>query len=63
MALLALRALLTDSKLDLGPDMVEAGLPRLVSQRQQQVLPAVLSLTASTHAYARVDMRTCTAAP
>ena len=37
MALLALRALLTDSKLELGPEMVEAGLPRLIAQRQQQV--------------------------
>ena len=40
-ALLALKALLADSKLDLGPDMVEAGLPRYIAQRQQQVLPAV----------------------
>ena len=37
-ALLALKALLVDSKLELGPEMVEAGLPRYIAQRQQQVL-------------------------
>ena len=46
-ALLALKALLVDSKLELGPEMVEAGLPRYIAQRQQQVLstlkPAALA--------------------
>ena len=35
--LMALKALLADSKLELGPEMVEAGLPRYIAQRQQQV--------------------------
>ena len=37
MALMALKSLLADSKLELGPEMVEAGLPRYIAQRQQQV--------------------------
>ena len=36
-AMLALRNLLTNAKLELGPDMVEAGLPKVVQQRLTQV--------------------------
>ncbi len=36
-AMLALRNLLTNDKLQLGPDMVEAGLPKVVQQRISQV--------------------------
>lgn len=36
--MLALRNLLTNEKLQLGPDMVEAGLPKVVQQRITQVL-------------------------
>ena len=35
--MLALRNLLTNDKLELGPDMVEAGLPKVVQQRMSQV--------------------------
>lgn len=35
--MLALRNLLTNDKLQLGPDMVEAGLPKVVQQRITQV--------------------------
>lgn len=35
--MLALRNLLTNDKLELGPDMVEAGLPKVVQQRMTQV--------------------------
>lgn len=35
--MLALRNLLTNDKLELGPDMVEAGLPKVVLQRKTQV--------------------------
>lgn len=35
--MLALRNLLTDDKLELGPEMVEAGLPKVVQQRKTQV--------------------------
>lgn len=35
--MLALRNLLTNDKLQLGPDMVEAGLPKVVQQRISQV--------------------------
>lgn len=35
--MLALRNLLTNVKLQLGPDMVEAGLPKVVQQRISQV--------------------------
>ena len=35
--MLALRNLLTNDKLELGPDMVEAGLPKVVQQRLTQV--------------------------
>ena len=37
MAVLALSHLLEQSKLDLGPDMVEAGLPKAVTMRKAQV--------------------------
>ncbi len=36
-AVLALKNLLADEKLQLGPDMVEAGLPKVVQQRSTQV--------------------------
>ncbi len=36
-AMLALRNLLTNDKLELGPEMVEAGLPKVVQQRKTQV--------------------------
>ncbi len=36
-AMLALRNLLTNDKLQLGPEMVEAGLPKVVQQRISQV--------------------------
>ncbi|KAL3157490.1 hypothetical protein ABBQ32_011954 [Trebouxia sp. C0010 RCD-2024] len=36
-AMLALRNLLTDDKLELGPEMVEAGLPKVVQQRKTQL--------------------------
>lgn len=36
-AMLALRNLLTNEKLQLGPEMVEAGLPKVVQQRITQV--------------------------
>ena len=36
-AMLALRNLLTNDKLELGPEMVEAGLPKVVQQRISQV--------------------------
>ena len=36
-AMLSLRNLLANSKLELGPDMVEAGLPKVVQQRITQV--------------------------
>ena len=35
--MLALRNLLTNDTLQLGPDMVEAGLPKVVQQRISQV--------------------------
>ena len=37
MAVLSLKNLLADEKLQLGPDMVEAGLPKVVQQRTNQV--------------------------
>ena len=36
-AVLSLKNLLADEKLQLGPDMVEAGLPKVVQQRSNQV--------------------------
>ena len=45
--MLALRNLLTNDKLELGPDMVEAGLPKVVQQRLTQV-PLLCSLNTST---------------
>ena len=36
-AMLALRNLLANQKLELGPEMVEAGLPKVVQQRITQV--------------------------
>ena len=36
-AVLSLKNLLADEKLQLGPDMVEAGLPKVVQQRTNQV--------------------------
>ena len=36
-AMLALRNLLANQKLELGPEMVEAGLPKVVQQRIVQV--------------------------
>ena len=36
-AMLALRNLLANPKLELGPEMVEAGLPKVVQQRIVQV--------------------------
>lgn len=38
MAALALSHLLEQESLDLGPDMVEAGLPKAVAMRKAQVL-------------------------
>ena len=36
-AVLSLKNLLAEEKLQLGPDMVEAGLPKVVQQRTNQV--------------------------
>lgn len=44
--MLALNHLLEQPKLDLGPDMVEAGLPKAVATRKSQVCR--LLLTAAT---------------
>lgn len=43
MAVLALNHLLEQPNLDLGPDMVEAGLPKAVAMRKAQVDPRWLA--------------------
>ena len=43
-ALLALKNLLSTPGLDVGPDMVEAGLPKVVAQRQLQVSYLLIGL-------------------
>ena len=45
-AMLALRNLLANQKLELGPEMVEAGLPKVVQQRIVQVSPCSKRLQA-----------------
>ncbi len=50
-AMLALRNLLTNDKLQLGPEMVEAGLPKVVQQRITQVCcTSSCSRQSSSHA-------------
>ena len=38
MALMGLKNLLADPALDIGPEAVEAGLPKVVQQRMMQVI-------------------------